>query len=321
MKPLNIFCCVQSFNWENENLIKSLVDMGHKVTNFDFRSEGYDQYDSNWLLSGKKAMNDELLKRISKVHSEEKIDLFFGYLSDPVINPDYIKEISSWNITTLNFGCNDVNSFERGHSITAPFFDQNWTTNSAAVDDYKAIGAKVICIPFGINPKFYSVNMNTLPKLSFDVSFIGQPYGYRLSSFINLIKVGLSYAIMGKVSHKRFIRTVLESRVNIGFSGLGNASFADTSMKQLRLRDFEITALGGLYLTERIPDLENQFEDKKEILMYSTIEELIEKAMYYSRYKNRKERLEIARAGRIKCLNEYTWEKRFTKVFNHMGLI
>tara|TARA_R100001530_G_scaffold93239_1_gene64716 strand:- start:1396 stop:2361 length:966 start_codon:yes stop_codon:yes gene_type:complete len=321
MRKLNIFCAIQYFNWEKMNLVDSLIDMGHSVTSWDWKADGYKQYEPDWIPVKKKEMNELLLKKISKAHAEKPLDLIFGYLSDPVIDVQYIQEIKNWQIPIVNFGCNDVHTFERGNIMTAPFFDLNWTTNIAAVDNYKSVNAKVIQTPYGINPQFYRVDKRNMPKFAFDISFIGQPYGYRLPLFFNVVNAGVSYTLMGKVSYKRLIRTVLESRVCLGFSGLQNADYRNKAMKQLRLRDFEVPALGGLYLAEREPFLTELFEEDKEMLFYGSPEELVEKAVFYSRFKNRKERLVIAKAGQVRCLNCYTWEKQFEKVFKTLGVI
>jgi len=321
MKKLRIFSAIQFFNWECENLVKPLRDMGHEVINWDFRGDGYNQYSHDWETCKKKEMNDELLKRVSKAHAEKQLDLFFGYLSDPVISVDSMMELKSYQIPLVNFSCNDVNSFERGLSRISPFFDLTWTTNRKALKNYQSVNAKAKFIPFGVNPNFYKLlDYKELPKFAYDVSFIGQPYGYRLPMIITLINKGLSYGIFGKTSYKRLIRTILETRVCLNFLGLPEADFNNHEMKQLRLRDFEVTALGGLLLTERIPEIQELFEDRKEVLMYNSVDEFIDLAIYYSRYKNRKERLEISRAGKKKCLNEYTWDNHFNTIFREMKL-
>jgi len=320
MKKLNIFVAIQNFNWEEINLVQSLKDMGHSITWWDWKADGYWQYAQDWEGVKKKEMNELLINKVSKAHAEKKLDLFFSYLSDPVVYPETVSEITSF-VSTLNFGCNDVHTFERGHIKTAPFFSLNWTTNKAAISNYNFVHAKVIQTPFGVNSQFYLVDSRNLPKLSFDVSFIGQPYGYRLLFLTYLINAKLGFSISGKVTYKRLIRTVLESRLNIGFCGLGDSEFSNKAMKQLRLRDFEVTAIGGLYLTEREPFITELFEEDKEMLFYSSPEELADKAVFYSRFKNRKERISIARAGQERCLNNYTWEKMFTKVFKKVGVI
>lgn len=323
MKKLNIFMCVQNFNWELHNLVQPLIDLGHSVENFDFRSEGYDQYSKEWLGMGrKKEMNEELLRRVQKAHAHKPIDVFIGYLSDPVIDIEYLMELKSYQIPLINFSCNDVFHFERGLSRTAPIFDLNWTTNLKAIENYKGVHAKVKFMPYGINHNFYKViEGRDLPKYAYDVSFIGQPYGYRLPMFVHLINKGLSYGIFGKTSYKRLIRTILETRVCVNFLGLAGSEFSDKSSKQLRLRDFEVTALGGLLLTERIPEMQQLFEDKAEVLMYDSIEEFIDLAIYYSRYKNRKERLKISKAGQRRTLSCYTWERHYTELFKELKLV
>ena len=320
MKKLNIFVAIANFNWEYCNLVQPLIDIGHEIIHWDWKADGYWQYAQDWVEVKKQEMNDLLLEKVSKAHAEKKLDLFFSYLSDPVVCVETVQAITEF-VPTLNFGCNDIHTFERGHIKIAPFFTLNWTTNKAAISNYEFINANIIQTPFGATSAFYCTDSKNIPKMSFDVSFVGQPYGYRLQMFSHLIHAKLGFSISGRVSYKRLIRTILESRVNIGFCGLGNAGFDNKEMKQLRLRDFEVPVIGGLYLTERESFITELFEENKEMLFYSSVEELVDKAVFYSRFKNRKERLSIARAGQEKCLSQYTWTKHFEKVFHRLGVI
>jgi len=316
---VKIFCAVANNNWELPNLIQPLKDMGHEIVLYDWKAKGYDQYSESWTTK-KKQMNDELLGLVKKSQKLRKFDLFFGYLSDPVIEPEYITEISLL-MPTLNFSCNDIFTFDRGHKLTSSKFDLNWTTNKAAVKNYESVGAKVFVTPHGINPKAYTLTTKTIPNKMFDVSFVGQLYGYRIQLFNHLTQLNISYALYGRIPFQKMLQTYLETKVNLNFSGAPGANFYDLKNKQLRLRDFEIPAAGGLYLTERCDFVQELYEEDEEILFYSSPQEMVDKILFYSNDKNRIKAKMMAQAGQRRCLSEYTSEKIFNRVFKEMGLV
>jgi spore maturation protein CgeB len=75
---------------------------------------------------------------------------------------------------------------------------------------------------------------------------------------------------------------------------------------------------GGFYLTEYQDELGEFFDVDSEIVCYRSKEELLEKIRFY--LKRRDLRNQIRQAGRRRCLNDHTWEKRFERVFREVGL-
>ena len=92
-KKLRIFCAIHNFNWEKFNLIYSLMDLGYDIVWFDWGEHGYDQYSPEWHITEKKEMNALLLHKFQKAHEDKPFDLFFGYLSDPVVSVDTLEAI------------------------------------------------------------------------------------------------------------------------------------------------------------------------------------------------------------------------------------
>jgi spore maturation protein CgeB len=76
---------------------------------------------------------------------------------------------------------------------------------------------------------------------------------------------------------------------------------------------------GGLYLTEHHPELERFYDLEKEIVTYKDFNELAEKIKYLLSSPEKAEL--IRKKGRHRALNEHSWEMRFEKIFNLMGLI
>lgn len=77
-------------------------------------------------------------------------------------------------------------------------------------------------------------------------------------------------------------------------------------------RVMDIMGAGGFVMTNYCEDTADLFEEDKEIVMYKTPEELFEKADYY--LKHDEEREKIARAGHDKVIANYTYEAKLKKL-------
>jgi spore maturation protein CgeB len=60
-------------------------------------------------------------------------------------------------------------------------------------------------------------------------------------------------------------------------------------------------------------DLDQFYVPGKEIVLYTTLDDLVEKVRYYIAHET--EREAIARAGYERSIREHTYEKRFRKIF------
>lgn len=78
------------------------------------------------------------------------------------------------------------------------------------------------------------------------------------------------------------------------------------------LRVLEIMACQGFVLVNYQEDLAKEFEDGKELVMYRSLEELVEKVQYYLVHEE--ERKQIAHAGYEKVLREYNYAAKLRKI-------
>lgn len=77
-------------------------------------------------------------------------------------------------------------------------------------------------------------------------------------------------------------------------------------------RVLDILGVGGFVLTNYCEETAELFQEDKEIVMFRTPEELLEKVDYY--LKHDEEREAIARAGHEKVMNCYTYEKKIKEL-------
>jgi spore maturation protein CgeB len=87
---------------------------------------------------------------------------------------------------------------------------------------------------------------------------------------------------------------------------------------QIKGRNFEIPACGGFQLTGTASRLDEFFAPGKEIVLYHTVDDMIEKIRYYLEHEQ--DRQAVADAGYARVMRDHTYETRFRTLFRQMGL-
>src|SRR3989338_1001845 len=143
-----------------------------------------------------------------------------------------------------------------------------------------------------------------------------------LNRFYSNDKENIPVAIPASIIKGKFLNNVSvlfkESKINLGLTRYAIDDPNQIGHCQMKLRDFEVPMAGGFYLCEKSPGYDQEFTDGKEVVMWRTYPELVEKIHYYLRHED--ERETIARAGHRRALQDHTWEVRFNKLFFELGL-
>jgi spore maturation protein CgeB len=116
------------------------------------------------------------------------------------------------------------------------------------------------------------------------------------------------------------IRLFSRSKVTLDFNELGNTHLLSKSLVASRLRDFEALSSGACHLMYRVPAIEPHFEEDKEILYYSSVEELSDKIRYYTDEKRDGVRGGIRAAARARSVRDHTWTHRFDQIFQLLDI-
>jgi len=110
------------------------------------------------------------------------------------------------------------------------------------------------------------------------------------------------------------------SMFSLNITELWNTYLLDEPVHKLHLRTFEIPMSGGFQVASRTEEIQSYFEEDKEILLYDSMEELVEKTGFYMKAENAGLREEIKRSARKRAASEHTWNKRFDNVFSVLGV-
>jgi spore maturation protein CgeB len=313
-------------SFEEMNFRRALEGMGHDVTAFDF------------LARDRELGRDEMNARLLAAAAAEQFDLAFFFLHEDQIAARTIERIGATGTATLNWFADDHWRFDGFSRHYAPALDWSVTTDHAAVDKYRAAGVEnVILSQWACNRYAYE---RTADSLDFDVTFVGQPHGKRKEIISQIRAAGFDVRCWGngwengRADHDEMVRIFGASRINLNLSNSSSPSptlrmrvgawargrRVDTSPRpsQIKGRTFEVPGSGGFLLTDRVPYLDHYLEPGREVAVFSTTDDLIERIGYW--LGRPEERAAIAEAGYRRVRAEHTYDHRFAEVFSTMGL-
>jgi len=331
-----------------------LISIDHPWVSKGYDCDPTDPEQKELVEKGRGEFCEQLIEKIKQEHQKQPIDLFFSYFSSAHVDKSAIQEIKSLGIPTVNWYCNASYQFHLIEEV-ASAFDYCLVPEKFRLEDYKRVGANPIYCQEAANPTVYHP-YETAQK--YDVTFVGQRYGSRPTFVDALHNNSVDVRVWGpywqeiakqqprKSSWKKFkdkirgrntseplpsekcgpplsdqdlIKLYSESKISLGFSSVAETpEDGSPPIKQVRLRDFEATMSGAFYMVEALDELTEFFEPDKEIVFFHDENDLVEKAKYY--LKNENEREKIRAAGLKRALAEHTWQHRFQFVFQKMGL-
>ena len=85
----------------------------------------------------------------------------------------------------------------------------------------------------------------------------------------------------------------------------------------ISLRCMDILGAGGFLLSNYQPELAEYFEDGKEVVMYHSRADLVEKVQYYLEHDA--ERMQIAANGQKKVFEQFSYEKAWEQMFQRIN--
>ena len=291
-KQTRVFLILSINNWE-EKLVKAfnfLFPTYHfswdKVENF-FPNENMWRrfYDD---------LNNKLTEEFNKFYQENSNCniIVFVYASDFSIKSDVLKRIKRKNVFIVSFCWDDLLYFSgkaKGQPVgiknLSRVVDLNLTFSPEAIPHYRR--NKSICY-FWEYSQIYSMNKKQFmytdilieENKSFYVLFVGTCYGYRKDLIERIKKAGIPVKCYGQgwkdshaLSYEMLTLEVAKAPVTLGVSFVGYTK----SITTLKGRDFEIPLWGGCYLTQRSKGIEFYYEEGKDIMLYDSFEDCVEK--------------------------------------------
>ena len=270
---------------------------------------------------GKDKMNSELLKKIQSNHYDLIISAIeYDELSLETLGK--IKKISQGTKSVLII-CDDDARFDNWSRYIALFFDYVITSQDF-LNEYKKEGINAF-----FHLDYNTINLEPLNlKKIYDVTFIGRPKAdrnevikYLLDNEIKVTLFGWDWykypefagVYNGPLIQKDYAKVINQSKINLSPAKAGYVE--QRNQYNMKGRYFEVALCKSFQLIEKFPTL-LKFFNEKEIGMYVSQEDMLNKIKYY--LKNEKEREKIAEKAYIKTIKKYNREKQLTKIFTEI---
>ena len=111
-----------------------------------------------------------------------------------------------------------------------------------------------------------------------------------------------------------------EYALSLASTSYGHTDALPKPLKVINLRNFEIPMSGGLEFCRFNPELAEYFEDGKEIVFYHSNDDMIDKALYYTKRATDSEITQMRKSARERAEAQHAWINRFSLVFDKLGL-
>jgi len=173
-------------------------------------------------------------------------------------------------------------------------------------------GRQIIRSQWAFNPFTYR---HTSTSKTRNISFIGSICDNRSLIIDQIQQRGLTVDVFGSGWHEDSFISFYDMVSILGQSRI-NLNLCDPK-GSIRRRAFEAPGCRGFLLTMPSKELENYYDPGKEIVVASSLEELVNQAKYYLSHET--ERKIIAERGYQRTMAEHTWTRRFTDIFKQIG--
>ena len=277
----------------------------------------------NYFQLGKDKMNSEFLKKIKS----NNYDLIISAMEYDEFYPETLEKMKYLppNTKSVLIICDDDARFDNWSRYFALFFDYTITSQDF-LKEYKKDG---------INAFFHlDYNTNKLKPMDtekiYDVTFIGRPKADRNEVIKYLLDNGIKVTLFGwdwykypefagvykgPLNQENYAKVINQSKINLSPAKAGYLE--QRNQYNMKGRYFEVSLCKSFQLVEKFPTL-LKFFNEKEMGMYSSQEDMLNKIKYYLSHE--KEREQIAYNAYKKTITKYNREEQlmkiFTKIFN-----
>lgn len=312
-------------------------DLGHRVDMFDWSfyfpsmstSSISNRVKDKIFVNRNIAKLNYDLQRIIKLGNYDLFLVLSGkyiYPATTELATNKIKYVVNWN---TDHPFNKLNSTD-WLLESLPMYHAHFSPRIHLKEQYEDFGMKNI---YELNWYYrYGIDLvNSLPtNYQYDSNFIGswserrakyvaavadpkmQVFGWGWNKNINNSKSISEGQINKSVGIAHMMDIYAASKVNLNLLTVEN-------MDTTNLRNFEIPAAHGFQLAERSDALKTIFEEDKEIVLFSSPEEMVDKYKFY--LNNDVARGKVASAGYNRLVScNHSLSDRLNKIFSDMGI-
>lgn len=315
---------IQHLPWAAPGWTRGLRSLGTDVVEWDWTplySRGLiGRIERRFLVGpGIRRANHDLV-RFVRQHQPDVLLLYGAW----PIRPETVSRLAAltWVAGYHNdnpFGEFGKKAYFRYWKQSIPHFHSHHVFRSQNITDYEGLGVKrvKVLLPFylpwlDVRPEMTDAE---LMQRAADVVFVGHAEpDHRIAHIVALLSAGVDLRIFGSQDYwkrhlpKSFVCRLppihliegAEYRKTIAAAKIALSFFSTGNRDEITFRVFEITAVGTFLLCQRSALMERVFREDKEIVFFSSPEELVDKCRFYLQHDEL--RSCIARAGHKRCL-------------------
>lgn len=306
---MHVLCVFSQYNYglysrgegyEYTNFIPALRRLGHEVTFFETwdRTKYHDF----------RALNQDFLQTVAEVQPQ----VIFAVQTHYEIWLETWKTIRDSAISaTVNWATDDSWKYFQFSRFLVPVLHAFATTYPESYDQYHRDGhSNVLLTQWAANAETLN---EPLPAKScrYKVTFIGSAHGDRIRRIAKLRSMGLDVQCFGygwpsgPISAETIPKIIKDSVISLNFAN-------SRGLNQIKARNFEVPGAGGFLLTENALGIENYYLPGKEVVIFSGLSDLSDKAKYFLAHPDARDL--IACAGFQRTKKDHTYDQRMKDV-------
>ncbi|MDO8500597.1 MAG: glycosyltransferase [Gemmatimonadaceae bacterium] len=313
--PMHIYCVGTYYDHEATGFLQSLARFGQLSLYYNMQGEyGLNPPIGVSAYRARESNSRHLVEHIRALNAERRVDCVIGTMTAQQLSVHALQSVRKMGIPVINMAMDDrlpvhwstQDNVRMGFIGLVEGVDLTLQTTEEYVPRYLSEGCPAIYWPFGSDPELFKPSGDK----DLDVVFVGNNYGKRGKLVDAVRAAGIRIECFGNgfqnghIAGNEVPKLFARAKIVLGTGFVGHSSKIVT----LKLRDFDGPMSGSLYLTSYNPDLQKHYEIGKEIAVYKTINECVEKLRYY--LANDAERKTIGAAGRARAVREHTWDQR-----------
>ena len=200
----------------------------------------------------------------------------------------------------------------------APAYDYFFTHDSSSLARHRSTGARAHYLAFGCDPEYLRPPAEPSdPRWAAPLVFVGSRDAVREPVLRELAPAGLVAWgpgwPRGPVYGEDFVRALAGAGVGVNihqqFGDRGDPARYGTGAN---MRVFELAAVGTPQLSDAKPDIARHFAPDREIVLYRSVAELVDRARALLADDTRRRHLAVA--ARERALREHTWRHRLEEL-------
>lgn len=268
------------------------------------------EYYPSYIEKGRQGMEQHMLRYIDEKNID--IGIFFSIkMFDFSLSFFRILQrkmfVTLWNI-------DDETYFDVSSGKYAQAADFAVTSDYYGVEKFKQLGLEAVYNVLPYSKKIY-YPISEIQR-DIDVSFVGNIGKQERKQFLDALEqADIPVCIFGKgntgkfVSQEEMVTIFNRSKINLNFTATGNSNWLTQDNKlclrrrQIKGRVCEVALTKSFLLTQYAPGIEHVFEIGKEIDVFYTIPDMLEKIAYYLEHED--EREAMAERAYQRALQEY----------------